>query len=132
MILRPPRSTRTDTLFPYTTLFRSGGQVRIGLLYSNPSAAYLSEFLVGVLDQAARGDVQLVIEKCEPGQDEQRAARHLIDGGVDGVLLTPPLSDATEVIALLGEAEVPVVVVGSARPPSRVPSVRIADFKADP
>src|SRR3546814_12278090 len=25
MILRPPRSTRTATLFPYTTLFRSGG-----------------------------------------------------------------------------------------------------------
>src|SRR3546814_6528184 len=24
MIPRPPRSTRTDTLFPYTTLFRSG------------------------------------------------------------------------------------------------------------
>src|SRR3546814_8518754 len=28
MIRRPPRSTRTDTLFPYTTLFRS---VQIGL-----------------------------------------------------------------------------------------------------
>src|SRR3546814_4676691 len=27
MIRRPPRSTRTDTLFPYTTLFRSGRQV---------------------------------------------------------------------------------------------------------
>src|SRR3546814_5018473 len=26
MIRRPPRSTRTDTLFPYTTLFRSGIQ----------------------------------------------------------------------------------------------------------
>src|SRR3546814_10499353 len=26
MIRRPPRSTRTDTLFPYTTLFRSIGQ----------------------------------------------------------------------------------------------------------
>src|SRR3546814_20511588 len=25
MIRRPPRSTRTDTLFPYATLFRSGG-----------------------------------------------------------------------------------------------------------
>src|SRR3546814_199571 len=25
MLPRPPRSTRTDTLFPYTTLFRSGG-----------------------------------------------------------------------------------------------------------
>src|SRR3546814_6588703 len=30
MIRRPPRSTRTDTLFPYTTLFRSpiGGDIR--------------------------------------------------------------------------------------------------------
>src|SRR3546814_7404280 len=27
MIRRPPRSTRTDTLFPYTTLFRSPRQV---------------------------------------------------------------------------------------------------------
>src|SRR3546814_7174400 len=27
MIRRPPRSTRTDTLFPYTTLFRSVGAV---------------------------------------------------------------------------------------------------------
>src|SRR3546814_12388644 len=28
MIRRPPRSTRTDTLFPYTTLFRSPGSSR--------------------------------------------------------------------------------------------------------
>src|SRR3546814_3099836 len=28
MIRRPPRSTRTDTLFPYTTLFRSGHRNR--------------------------------------------------------------------------------------------------------
>src|SRR3546814_5596059 len=27
MILHPPRSTRTDTLFPYTTLFRSTGAI---------------------------------------------------------------------------------------------------------
>src|SRR3546814_12279792 len=27
MIRRPPRSTRTDTLFPYTTLFRSTGLI---------------------------------------------------------------------------------------------------------
>src|SRR3546814_7381993 len=30
MIRRPPRSTRTDTLFPYTTLFRSGRACRFG------------------------------------------------------------------------------------------------------
>src|SRR3546814_1845022 len=32
MIRRPPRSTRTDTLFPYTTLFRSAfGRLRMRL-----------------------------------------------------------------------------------------------------
>src|SRR3546814_17394377 len=30
MIRRPPRSTRTDTLFPYTTLFRSQRRVEAG------------------------------------------------------------------------------------------------------
>src|SRR3546814_1293335 len=30
MIRRPPRSTRTDTLFPYTTLFRSAGTAHLG------------------------------------------------------------------------------------------------------
>src|SRR3546814_19577032 len=29
MIRRPPRSTRTDTLFPYTTLFRSHGRAAV-------------------------------------------------------------------------------------------------------
>src|SRR3546814_2838275 len=29
MIRRPPRSTRTDTLFPYTTLFRSHGHRQV-------------------------------------------------------------------------------------------------------
>src|SRR3546814_20251579 len=39
MILRPPRSTRTDTLFPYTTLFRSKTTLyngRTGEPYDNP------------------------------------------------------------------------------------------------
>src|SRR3546814_16723404 len=31
MIRRPPRSTRTDTLFPYTTLFRSGQIERLAV-----------------------------------------------------------------------------------------------------
>src|SRR3546814_16915652 len=49
MIRRPPRSTRTDTLFPYTTLFRSwvtkrwgedtGSQVLVSLLI--PFGSYL-------------------------------------------------------------------------------------------
>src|SRR3546814_8502041 len=41
MIRRPPRSTRTDTLFPYTTLFRSGpgGQARARQAKAHPRIA---------------------------------------------------------------------------------------------
>src|SRR3546814_7757296 len=38
MIRRPPRSTRTDTLFPYTTLFRSQTQ-----RYAREPACYVTE-----------------------------------------------------------------------------------------
>src|SRR3546814_2923203 len=50
MIRRPPRSTRTDTLFPYTTLFRSP-------LWRDRILAHLSDvrlaMLVGTYAQAA-------------------------------------------------------------------------------
>src|SRR3546814_8287531 len=35
MIRRPPRSTRTDTLFPYTTLFRSADRAPLGTIPFN-------------------------------------------------------------------------------------------------
>src|SRR3546814_2349250 len=39
MIRRPPRITRTDTLFPYTTLFRSGGAPSFDLPQQGPRPA---------------------------------------------------------------------------------------------
>src|SRR3546814_7528580 len=38
MLRRPPRSTRTDTLFPYTTLFRSPFQFHPGMIDSDQAA----------------------------------------------------------------------------------------------
>src|SRR3546814_1807667 len=56
MIRRPPRSTRTDTLFPYTTLFRSietgnlvSNPIDIAVSYSNYAAgAAMAEHLAGL------------------------------------------------------------------------------------
>src|SRR3546814_7665979 len=45
MIRRPPRSTRTDTLFPYTTLFRSRDAVQVQVQH----LAGLEEVLLAVL-----------------------------------------------------------------------------------
>src|SRR3546814_1227192 len=39
MIRRPPRSTRTDTLVPYTTLFRSAGQPLVPAAFPPPAHA---------------------------------------------------------------------------------------------
>jgi LacI family transcriptional regulator len=104
--------------------------IRIGLLYSNPSAAYLSEFLVGTLDQASRSDIQLVIEKCEPGGGEVEAALHMVGGGVHGLILPPPLCDSAEMVAALAERDVPAVVVATGRPPERASAVSIDDHAA--
>src|SRR3546814_9846005 len=42
---RPPRSTRTDTLFPYTTLFRSGSDEECVVTSVNPAASNTSRAL---------------------------------------------------------------------------------------
>src|SRR3546814_4336168 len=41
MIRRPPRSTRTDTLFPYTTLFRSAEEMINYFRYGHPAPVSL-------------------------------------------------------------------------------------------
>src|SRR3546814_18043699 len=47
MILRPPRSTRTDTLFPYTTLFRSlrAPRVLVELVVAEIDAGHVDHHL---------------------------------------------------------------------------------------
>src|SRR5688500_1793202 len=52
-------------------------QNRIALLYANPSASYLSELLMGALEQASLSDVHLVVERCEFDKDEFAVVRRL-------------------------------------------------------
>src|SRR3546814_16823095 len=57
MIRRPPRSTRTDTLFPYTTLFRAGQPISMPVMISPTGVQAVhpdGELAVG-RDAAARG-----------------------------------------------------------------------------
>src|SRR3546814_679324 len=59
MIRRPPRSTRTDTLFPYTTLFRS-----LTFAYIDRLSSQLAAYLLGELE-LKRGDrVAIMMPNC--------------------------------------------------------------------
>ncbi|WP_332878459.1 LacI family DNA-binding transcriptional regulator [Massilia sp. S19_KUP03_FR1] len=104
--------------------------IRVGFLYSNPSAAYLGEFLVGLLGQSGRNNVQLFVEKCEPGEQEAAHAQRLIENGLDGIILPPPLCDSRALIDCIVKAGVPAVVVACGAPDARLGAVGIDDHEA--
>lgn len=104
--------------------------IRIGFLYSNPSAGYLSEFLVGLLNQASLHNVQLVVENCEDGHTWEAHLGRLIDNGVDGIIVPPPLCDMPELIELINQAGVSIATVACGKPDVRVGAVSIDDFRA--
>jgi LacI family transcriptional regulator, galactose operon repressor len=110
----------------------AGDATHIGLLYSNPSAAYLSQFLVGALDGARKNGIHLVIESCE-GEDEvaqAQAARHIAAADVEGVVLPPPLSESVAILTELALSETPVVTVAMGKLYESALNVRIDDFAA--
>ncbi|MDV6332485.1 LacI family DNA-binding transcriptional regulator [Asticcacaulis sp. 201] len=103
---------------------------RIGLLYSNPSVAFLSEFLLGILSESSQSGAQLLIESCEGPEGATVALEKMKAGGCDGVILSPPLSDSTRVAKILKDMNLPFVGVAMARPDTTVSCVTIDDFKA--
>src|SRR3546814_20687450 len=71
MIRRPPRSTRTDTLFPYTTLFRSLSWLRNAP--QSPAERNILR-LIGRLAYPARSNIQRG-SGCQPAQHEHLCSR---------------------------------------------------------
>src|SRR3546814_3642216 len=112
MIRRPPISTRTDTLFPYTTLFRSQdianlvAAVRRG--FDNPSLKAELNAL-----EARRTEIQAESEKPTPGaivphpesyllwQSTIRALSVLLRDGTQGPPLREVFGGLVERVALL-------------------------------
>jgi LacI family transcriptional regulator len=105
---------------------------RIGVLFANPSAAYLSEFFVGMLDEINRRGAQLTLRRVEAGNaaDERKAVRALIKGQVNGLLLPPPLSESATVRQEAAAANIPVVAVATGRCSGDFSCVRIDDRAA--
>src|SRR3546814_11176052 len=103
MIRRPPRSTRTDTLFPYTTLFRSPGiglNVNIPVLSGDKGKAptfkfarlglatdYRPVFFSSLADsknavayglKSPYAGISIVMKNDEPRSEERRVGRECV------------------------------------------------------
>ena len=104
--------------------------MQLGILYSNPSAAYLSEFLLGSLDQARLSGVQLVLEQCKGVGSEREAVQRLGKAGIHGVILPAPHCDSETALKAAEDARLAVVLVASGRPSPAHCAVSINDFEA--
>lgn len=109
---------------------RSAACVRLGVLYSNPSPAYLNQLMIGVLEESSVQGTQVVVEKCAGLRSQRAATRRLIDAGVDGIILPPPLCDSRQTTSELAAAKIPVVAVASGSALPGASSVRIDDYHA--
>src|SRR3546814_6847976 len=86
MIRRPPRSTRTDTLFPYTTLFRSGRGFEIAQGRLGPCRIHHCMRTIGLAEEALEAMTRRLGSRTVFGKRisehsvwEERIARARID-----------------------------------------------------
>lgn len=110
----------------------AGEATHIGLLYSNPSAAYLSQFLVGALEAARKSGSHLVIEPCESEDEVEQGevGRRFANAEAEGVILPPPLSESVPILTELALANTPVVTVAMGKLYPNALNVRIDDYAA--
>nr|WP_255719610.1 LacI family DNA-binding transcriptional regulator [Pelomonas sp. P8] len=98
--------------------------IRIGVLYSNPSAGYLSEFLIGLINEASANGAQLLVEWV----DQQRgvtSADAFLMGGLDAVVVAPPLSDHAPLVDTVLAKGLAVMLVAPGRMDERVNAVGV-------
>lgn len=83
----------------------------IGLIYENPSANYLVDLQHGAMARCRQEKFRLFVHQCG-GRDEEltRDVLGLIDQThVDGLIISPPLSESLHLIAALDERKLPFV-----------------------
>ena len=107
-----------------------GEQLRVGLLFDNPSSSYLAEFLMGALEEATRRDIHLEVQSCDNSPDHAQLIAGLCEGGVRGFILPPPLCDDQRVLDLIAAKGGIAIAVGPGRAEGSHGSVLIDEYQA--
>ena len=107
-----------------------GDQLRVGLLFDNPSSSYLAEFLMGALEEATRRDIHLEVQSCDNSPDHAQLIAGLSEGGVRGFILPPPLCDDQRVLDLIAKNGSIAIAVGPGKAEGSHGSVLIDEYQA--
>ncbi|WP_111640617.1 LacI family DNA-binding transcriptional regulator [Marinimicrobium alkaliphilum] len=104
----------------------------IGLLFDNPSASYVLDVQTGVLSSCRARGYDLLIHPCsyEDPEVTKEIADVIRQTRVDGLILTPPVSDVPEIIELLNEQKIPFVRIAPAVEKENSPYVETNDQQA--
>ncbi|MBM0105390.1 LacI family DNA-binding transcriptional regulator [Steroidobacter sp. S1-65] len=90
------------------------GPSRVGLVYSNPSQAFLSELLTGALKESSKLGMQLTLTADAETHDRTAEIDALLRSGVQAFVLPSPACDAPDVLKLLREAQARWVAISPA------------------
>jgi LacI family transcriptional regulator len=104
--------------------------MRVAIVYSNPSVAYLSALLLGVIEQTAHTGCEFVIERFDDRRNAAALAHKLVRSGVDGVILPPSVPGAEDIYLIVAAAAIPCVVVGAGSSIDGASTISINDFAA--
>jgi LacI family transcriptional regulator len=106
-----------------------GDEMRLCLLFSNPSNSFLSELLMGSLEQASRHNALLAVVLAE-GMSVEMIIQHLQRGRINGIVLPPPLCDSPDMLDALKAASIRTVTVAASHPSPDLAAVNIDDSLA--
>src|SRR3546814_8046498 len=104
MIRRPPRSTRTDTLFPYATLFRAEGKQAMSVLVTG-TAGFIGFHVAQQLMEQGRSVVGIdnLNDYYDPALKQARLAR--LNGRNGFTFRRLDVQDREALLALAGELD---------------------------
>lgn len=104
----------------------------VALLYDNPSASYVIDVQNGILSECRPAGYDLLIHPCDHKDPEleQQVVGLVRQSRVDGVVLTPPLSDNENLVRRLMELRISVVVIAPAQDALPCSSVMTNDEEA--
>ncbi|MEO7577852.1 MAG: LacI family DNA-binding transcriptional regulator [Massilia sp.] len=104
------------------------GHLRIGLLFSHPGAAFMSDVLLGAMHQCSAQGARLLLGQCGDLDSQRGAIARLIADGADAILVPPPLCELASALRELDGIGMQIVAVASAPPTAGISAVRIDDY----